>query len=529
VDVTNQAYADSGVNQRVRLVHTMQVNYTDTNDDTKALNDVTGLDGDGNPISVPSSLQGVASARTQYGADLVVLLRHFNNAGNGGCGIAWLIGGGEQQIEPSLDNAFGYSVVQDGTDSGFYCLDTTFAHELGHNMGSAHDRAHADPDANGNPTPGAYSYSYGYLGGGTTGFSTIMAYGSDTQTPLNLFSNPNISKCENSPCGVADSSTSSADNVHSLNNTAALIAQFEATKISSNIGVTHNDINGDGKSDLFWYSAAAHRMSYWLMNGPLMTSWQGFDVPAGYQPMGTGDFDGNGYSDILWNSPSGDMYMWLSNGSSFTSQYVGAYPGGDWVLAGRADINNDGRTDLIWYSPRIGRASYWLMNGPTMTAWQGVWTNTGLKALATGNFDGNADSDIIWLTPSGTMVMWIFNSNGTFNYYTMGRYPGGDWVLAGTGDVNDDGKTDLFWYSPSMGRASYWLMNGPTTTSWQGFWTYRGMTPLATGTFDGTNAGITWKGSSGAMYMWSFNASSGTSLNSYSLGAYPAGSFSSLP
>jgi len=111
VDTTNQAYADSGVNQRIRLVHTMQVSYTDTNDNTKALDDVTGDDGKGNSLPIPSSLQGVASARTQYGADLVVLLRHFNNAGNNGCGVAWLIGGNQTQIDPSQDNAFGYSVV----------------------------------------------------------------------------------------------------------------------------------------------------------------------------------------------------------------------------------------------------------------------------------------------------------------------------------------------------------------------------------------------------------------------------------
>src|SRR5690348_575387 len=288
VDVANQAYADSGVNQRIRLVHTMQVSYTDTNDDTKALDDVTGNDGNGNSVPIPSALQGVASVRAQYGADLVVLLRKFNNAGNNGCGVGWLIGGGEQGIIPSEDNAFGYSVVQDGSDAGYYCLDSTFAHELGHNMGSAHDRANSTQ-------PGAYAYSYGYRGNGVDGFATIMSYGGATQTPLNLFSNPNLSTCQNSPCGVADSSTSSADNVHSLNNTAGLIAQFEPTKVVVTGGRARDDIDGDGRSDLLFQQDPNNQsLSWWLMNGtqPLSTHSQAVTV-SGYQVVATGDFNGD--------------------------------------------------------------------------------------------------------------------------------------------------------------------------------------------------------------------------------------------
>ena len=524
VDITNQAYLASGVNQQIRLVDTVEVNYPDNTSNDSALDDITGLDANGNPVPIPASLQGIASLRSQYGADLVTLIRSYDNTTQGGCGDGWLIGGGQQTIVPSQDYVYGYNVVSDGSNGGYYCLDTTFAHELGHNMGDAHDRANASG-------PGAYSYSYGYLGNGTNGFSTIMAYGTDTTTPLAVFSNPNIAVCQNTPCGVADTSSNSADNAHSMNNTASLIAQFEPTTVGTvpALETVHNDVTGAGRSDLLWYSASAHRMSYWVMNGATMTSWQGFNVPTGYQPIATGDFDGNGYSDILWQSSSGGLYMWLSNGSSFTSQYVGAYPAGGWVLAGTADINNDGKTDLLWYNSSMGRMSYWLMNGASLISWQGFWTNTGLKALATGNFDGDGDSDIVWVTSDGTLVMWIFNSSGSYNYYTMGQYPAGDWVFAGTGDVNGDGKTDLFWYSPSMGRMAYWLMNGPNVASWQGFWTYTDMTPLATGTFDGTNAGLTWKDSSGQMYMWLFNIFNGTSLSYYSLGSYPTGSWTPIP
>ncbi|MEO6967161.1 MAG: reprolysin-like metallopeptidase [Rhodanobacteraceae bacterium] len=515
IDVTNQVYVDSQVNQQIRLVHTVQVNYPDNTSNTSALDDITGSDGT-NPVPIPASLQAIAGLRTQYGADLVSVVRRFDNAADGGCGIGWLIGAGLQQIVPSQDNAFGYSEVSDGSDAGFYCLDSTFAHELGHNMGNAHDRAHADKDKNGNPTAGAYSYSFGYLGNGVDGFSTIMAYGSASDTPLDLFSNPNISICQNSPCGVADNSPSSADNVHSMNNTAALIAQFEPTKVVSTY-IVHNDVNGDGKSDLFWYNQS-NLMTYWLMNGPSRLSYQAFTVPSGYRPIGSGDFDGNGHADILWKAASGGLEMWLDDGQAFTPQYVRPYPNG-WVLIGVGDENGDGKADLFWYNPSTGQVTCWLMNGATLLQYLSFSTSPGLQPLAVGDFDGNGSADILWKTPSGAMYIWLFNGT-SFTYYNIGTYPSG-WVLAGVGDEDGDGKTDLFWYNPTSGQITYWLMNGETRILFRAFVTSPGLQSLGTGDYNGDgHSDLLWKTSSGAMYMWLFN---GTSYTYYGIGAYPAG------
>ncbi|HEV7121903.1 MAG TPA: FG-GAP-like repeat-containing protein [Rhodanobacter sp.] len=451
VDTTNQAYTASGVNQQIRLVNTVEVNYPDNTSNDSALDDLTGLDTNGNPVPIPASLQAIASLRVQYGADLVSLIRSYDNAAQGNCGIGWLIGGGQTPIVPSQSNVYGYSVVSDGSNGGYYCLDTTFAHELGHNMGDAHDRANATET-------GAYTYSYGYVNRLANGFSTIMAYGSATDTPLSVFSNPNISTCQNTPCGVPDSSSSSADNAHSMNNTAALIAQFEPTMVDTpppTVHYVHNDVNGDGKSDLIWRSKNNAQAAYWIMNGAQLTSSFAAAVNTNYKLIATDDFDGDGKMDMIWTDGS-SMWMWTGNGTSFTSTYMRSYPAG-WTVVGTSDLDGDGKTDLIWVTS--GRIAEWLMNGTNFSATYAQNLSSGWRYLTTGDFDGDGTADLL-LTNGSAMQMWTNFNAGTFTQVATHTYPAG-WTILGAGDVNGDGKDDLLWRDNAHTRFAYWLMNGP--------------------------------------------------------------------
>lgn len=220
VALTNQAYADSQVNIRLRLVHTAQVSYSDQVNHNVALQDLTYGGG---------AFNGVSALRSAYGADVVTLLNQFDTTTDTACGLAWMLGSNGTSM--NADNAFSVvSVGDDVAGSNGYCSDYALAHELGHNMGSVHDRAHSS-------SPGAYAYSYGYGIGGR--FGDIMSY---IWPQVGKFSNPAISCGSlNDPCGISESDgANGANNALSLNNTAPTVAAF---RVATSLDTTPDDFS----------------------------------------------------------------------------------------------------------------------------------------------------------------------------------------------------------------------------------------------------------------------------------------------
>ena len=144
----NQAYATSGVHQRLALVHRSEVPYTETSgaQDLARLRDPS----DGH-------LDEAHVLRDRVGADLVHLIVAESDVG----GIA------------ALPGAFGLTVLDGGGQ--------VFTHELGHNMGLRHDRFRVQLQERG----GVFSHpAYGYVNQRmfeagappSSRWTTIMAY-----------------------------------------------------------------------------------------------------------------------------------------------------------------------------------------------------------------------------------------------------------------------------------------------------------------------------------------------------------------
>lgn len=205
VDLANQAYSNSGIAMRLRLARAAEVGYTESGTISTDLSRLRSTN-DG-------FMDTVHQLRNQYKADLVALI-----VDNGGpyCGIAYVMANGPRASFAS----YAFSV----TDRD--CLsNNTLTHELGHNMGDAHDRA----------SGGVFPYSYGYrdpIGK----FRTIMAYACpNVSCPrVKYFSNPKI-KINGRPAGIDHriNPATSADNARSMNEVRNVIAAWRAGTATS--------------------------------------------------------------------------------------------------------------------------------------------------------------------------------------------------------------------------------------------------------------------------------------------------------
>ena len=427
VEVGNQAFVNSLVDGYLRIVSTVQVNYADNTDNELALTQLTGHNGS-SAVAVSSALVPIRTARDQYGADLAVLVRKFQTPENSGCGIAWLNGADEYPIEPSVDDDFGFAVISDGTDADtdgktYFCSPETLVHELGHLMGSAHDRDNSRDDQ-GALQYGRYAYSFGMKTDNTSGnFYTIMAYGDDNQNFYRTFSNPLVAKCGptgNLICGV----TNQTDNARSLNQTIPVVAQFRSAVVGFPPPVEE------------------------------------VVIPRFYQ----GDFDGDGKSDILWrHAANGQNQIWKS-GSSSTPQAIATMATLSWKMVGVGDFNGDGRSDILWRNSGGGQNSIWRSGNISTSSSVTTLSDLNWKVMGVGDFDADGKSDILWRhVTNGQNQIWKSGSSSTPQAIaTMATL---SWKMVGVGDFNGDDRSDILWRNSGSGKNSIWRSGNISTAT----------------------------------------------------------------
>jgi len=246
---TNESYINSDINQRLWLVHTMEVQYDEEDPDQHGGN---RLNWDLNNITDPNDgvIDDVHPTRNQYHADLTMfVVENADNDANVCRGLAWL----QDPISPGFED-YGFASMESCLDWGQVIL----AHEFGHNMGARHDWYMDDAT-----TP--YPYAHGYIPSDYD-FHTIMAYsdecsdqGADCPLIPN-FSNPNATY-DGQPTGVGDTGPTNctagavpaqrcqADNHRTLNNSAPTVAGFRQSEIVWT-GAVNSDWNNASNWDI---------------------------------------------------------------------------------------------------------------------------------------------------------------------------------------------------------------------------------------------------------------------------------------
>lgn len=184
------------------------------------------------------------------------------------------------------------------------------------------------------------------------------------------------------------------------------------------------------------------------------------------------DIDGDGYDELLAINESTGAVGYFDMPSGQWNHIATVGP--DWIVSAigyTGDINAS--ADIVWFNPGSGVYGRFKMDNGENTGWErlgqtvGTWTPVGLGEF---NGDGIKDELFVSFAPDQQDLANIFKI-GAFMMDAQGNKDwrglvsfSSDWVLAGIGDLNNDGIDDFVVENYETGFVGQFRVSATGTT-----------------------------------------------------------------
>ncbi len=241
IALTNQAMVDSELNIVLRLVHHELTSYERAVSSGPALFDMR----DALRGQTIEGFEDLAATRATFGADLIGMLWAADIETRGACGVAFLPFAPKGGTD--YDASLGVQISADGITNWSVCSDSTFVHEVGHQLGANHNRESFGSTP---LPPDARYFALLRYGRFNTVMSSISSADVNRYKRLSVYSNPNI-QCGGEPCG-SDEPEAAIDNASVIAFFAPFVADYMPSTVPSLINPpppSFPDSDGDGVND----------------------------------------------------------------------------------------------------------------------------------------------------------------------------------------------------------------------------------------------------------------------------------------